>query len=309
MNNQQPSGEAQSQNSALKPWYKKWWGIVIAILFLPIFAIWWVWKKTSWSQNKKVLATIGIVILSIIVYSSDDEATPNTQEAASGTSETQQPASTPEPAIQPIFDIPALVGKNVDEVKAALGKPEQEDKPTQQQISLGINTGDLGYTKDGLGLLVNYDVTSKEALEFFLEGEDKAKLLAQGNLQEKSDTYVVEAVQVLNNPSEITGIKVMKKLPQELDANVTYNAIAFKIDNKENYNWTNCTFKINGKVFSGGYEYKATSGIKANDSLLIPFSEFTKDSKRFDFFSEKPENLFISCDALEQHRSNYFGIN
>lgn len=308
-NNQQPAGEAQ--NGQKKVWYKKWWGILIALAIWPIFAIWYIWKKTTWERPKKYLAILGVIVVAALFYGDKKSETtpqPQAQETTSQAQQTVTQTALQNVAPQFTFDVPALVGKSLDEVKATLGKPKTFKEPTKQDL-LMFDTWNIEYEKDGVGLLVSYNLKTKGVVDFFMDGHDKATLLAQGNLQEKNDAYVVEPVKNILDESKITGIKIMKKLPQELDANVTYNAIAFKIDNKEDYDWGNCKFEINGKFFGGGYVYKATKNVKANDSLVIPFSEFTQDGKRFNFFSEKPEKLFISCDVMGQHRTNFFGIN
>jgi len=48
--------------NAKKPWYRHWWGILIALLILPFFLIWLIWTKTNWSKKVKGLATIGVLI-------------------------------------------------------------------------------------------------------------------------------------------------------------------------------------------------------------------------------------------------------
>lgn len=314
-NNQQPAGEAQ--NSQKKEWYKKWWGVLIVLAIWPLFAIWYIIDKTQWDNSKKGLAIIGVLVLATVMYTSNHSSeTPSPLPAdlpayvpTQVTKQVEQtnpqtPQNTP---LQFTFDVPSLIGKNIDEVVAALGKPSLDEAPTKQQISLGLaDTWEKEFTKNDVTLLVTYNFKDKTVMDFFLGGDDKAKLLIQGNLQEKSDVYVVEAVKAIIDANKITGVKVMKKLPAELDANVTFSAVAFKIDNQESYDWRSCKFEINSKFFSGGYEYTSSKGINAKDSLIISFSEFTKDSKRFDFLAEKPEKLFISCDTMGQRRTNFF---
>lgn len=232
---------------------------------------------------------------------------PQVQEAA----EQSKPAPTPPSAPQFTFDVPSLIGKNIDEVVAALGKPTTDKEPTKQQLNLGIDNWDKEFTKDEVGLLVTYNPKSKVVSDFFIDGENKSTLLLQGNLQENNNVYSIEFVKNIIDPNKITGVKVSKKLPEEMDASVTFSTNAFKIENKEDYGWTKCKFELNGggKIFSGGYEFTSSSGIKAKDSLIIPFSDFTKDSQRFNFLLEKPKNLFMACDTNGQHRTNYFTIN
>jgi pantothenate kinase type III len=45
----------------------------------------------------------------------------------------------------------------------------------------------------------------------------------------------VEFVTCLKNLNTITGVKVAKKLPEELGGDVTCNSIAFKVENKESH--------------------------------------------------------------------------
>lgn len=311
MENQQPAGEAQ--NSQKKEWYTNWWGVLIAILLLPYFLLYLMWAKTNWNKWVKIVLTF-LVVIATFGAMSDDK---NNQQAAKTdeqkTVATEAKSETPaqaQPAIKFSFDIPTLIGKNIDEVTKTLGKPSESSEPTTKQQAVGIDEGNKSFTKDDNTLLVTYKVKSKVIVDFFIDGSDKNKQLAIGNLQENNDKYNVEFVKNVTNPNEILGVKISQKLSADLDANVTYNALAFKIENNENYDWTNCKFELNGggKIFSGGYEYKSTSGIKAKDSLIISYSDFTKDSQRFNFYSEKPENLFMACDTNGQHRTNYFAI-
>ncbi len=307
--NEQKMPTDEAQNSQKSDWYKNGWGILVAFLFLPFFLMWYMWAKTNWNKKTKWIIT-GVFAFFILVGAVSDNSA--TQQAATNTPpvKVDQVKNTPaQPTpIQFTFDVPALVGKNIDEIKTALGKPTTFTEPTKQQLALS-DMWDMEYTKDGVTLLVTYNPKTKVVTDFFIDGADKIKLLAQGNIQESSDKYVTEFVKSLKNPNEITGVKISQKLSAELNGKVTYNAVAFKVDNPENYTWTNCKFEINGGTFSSGYTFKSASGIKANDSLIIPFSEFTKDGKRFNFYEQKPENLFISCDTNGQHRSNYFTIN
>ena len=172
-----------------------------------------------------------------------------------------------------------------------------------------ISEWDMEYIKDNNSLLVTYNPKTKIVMDFFIAGTDKNQVLVIGNLKQDSGDYNIKFVNSIKDPSSITGVTISKKLPEELSGNVTYNAVAFKIENKEDYPWSNCKFEINGRTFSSGFSFKSADEVKAKDSIIIPFAEFTKDGKRFDFYTQKPENLFISCDTGSQHRSNYFTIN
>ena len=53
-----------------KPWYKKWWGVIIAILIWPFFLLWFIWSQSSKGKALKVISSIGVVVLAFIVLSS-----------------------------------------------------------------------------------------------------------------------------------------------------------------------------------------------------------------------------------------------
>ena len=41
-----------------KPWYKKWWGVSIVILTLPLFVLWYIWVELERSKTVQVGATV-----------------------------------------------------------------------------------------------------------------------------------------------------------------------------------------------------------------------------------------------------------
>lgn len=100
------------------------------------------------------------------------------------------------------------------------------------------------------------------------------------------------------------------EVAKELDAEVRFSSAAFMIKNKETQNWTSCKFVLNGKLFGSDFTYKTTTGINANDSIIISMNEFTKgDGTRFNSYSTKAKNLFISCDVEGNHRTGYYTIS
>ena len=52
-----------------KPWYKSWWGIILAVLTLPIFLIWLIWARAHWQTIGKIAATAGVIFLVLWFYS------------------------------------------------------------------------------------------------------------------------------------------------------------------------------------------------------------------------------------------------
>ena len=86
-----PAGEGESQK---KEWYKKWWGIIIALIIWPLFAIWYITHKTNWSKEKQGFAIIGVIILAIFIYGgnkSENKQSPNQEKVAVENKQSQQP--------------------------------------------------------------------------------------------------------------------------------------------------------------------------------------------------------------------------
>jgi hypothetical protein len=72
------------------PWYKKWWGIILAILFFPIFIIWYAWGKSSWGKNTKIIVTTLVVLVVIISISSSPETSQNNSSPSPAQTTTQE---------------------------------------------------------------------------------------------------------------------------------------------------------------------------------------------------------------------------
>lgn len=84
----------QTQNAQEKEWYKKWWGIIIALIIWPLFAMWYITHKTTWSKEKQGFAIIGVIILAVFIYGGDkseNKQAPNQEKVAVENKQSQQP--------------------------------------------------------------------------------------------------------------------------------------------------------------------------------------------------------------------------
>jgi len=117
---------------------------------------------------------------------------------------------------QYVFDVPALVGKDLDGVITTVGKLRGED-PTPLQIKMGVREWDKTYVKDGEELLITYTIYNRKIIDFFVSADDnpsggttnKDLLLHTGHLQYNDPRYKLEFVQEIGNPSVFTGVKVI----------------------------------------------------------------------------------------------------
>lgn len=115
-----------------------------------------------------------------------------------------------------VFDVPALVGMNIDQVRQVLGTPQDGSmtEPTAQQLALGMGSEwNNSFEKDGHTLLVTYNAQTRVIADFFVDSNDpsgatsdKAGLLAAGNLREGDSRYSIEFVQARGAPSQFTGV-------------------------------------------------------------------------------------------------------
>jgi len=55
-------------HSSSRPWYKHWWGVILAVLIWPIFLTWFVWARSNWHIVGKIAATAVIVFVLLWIY-------------------------------------------------------------------------------------------------------------------------------------------------------------------------------------------------------------------------------------------------
>jgi hypothetical protein len=172
------------------------------------------WKEKAAKQrstNMKLIAAGvgGVILLSAIVAALADveEPTTTTQEAA-------------------IIDAPAILGMTIEEARAQLGTPEDGDltEPNARQMELGTTTWNNSFTVSGYGILLDYDVKTREVTEFFIEtneddlgdggtGEtrDWKPLLGIAGLTQSADSYTLIPVEALAHPGYYTGLRALDK--------------------------------------------------------------------------------------------------
>jgi len=121
---------------------------------------------------------------------------------------------------QYVFDVPALVGKNIDEIRVILGEPEDGKlkEPNDQQIELGTTEWNNTFEKGGKELLVTYNIKTRKVIDFFISTDDSSgatdntrHLLELGNLTENDPRYKIEFVKAFIKPSVFTGVKAIPR--------------------------------------------------------------------------------------------------
>lgn len=58
------SQKEQKKESASKPWYKTWWGILFLLIIWPVAAIIWIWKK-NWNKLIKITLISPLILITL----------------------------------------------------------------------------------------------------------------------------------------------------------------------------------------------------------------------------------------------------
>ncbi|GEM_PF-1259023 len=177
-----------------------------------------VFKDQKITRGKAALIFGALLVFSFVLFGlspSDKQPQPTSQN-------TIQPAVTQPSKPVVIFDIPPLVGKNIDEVRVTLGKPVDKDyiEPTDEQKKLGANDREWSnsFKKDGHELLVTFIPQSRKIVDFFISTDDSSgatkdtqRLLDLGNLKQNDPSYTIDFVKAMTDSSVFTGVKVIPK--------------------------------------------------------------------------------------------------
>ena len=167
METQQSAGGTQNSQ---REWYKNWWGIIIALIILPIFAVWFIWAKTKWSNVIKVLATIGVVLITVIAAGSNNSSDKNNNQTASSqppTAPTESSSNASAPAEQTAVQTPtpaaAPAPKQMQEVITLDAKADKQS----DTFSLQGGKQNVDYTLTGgsMSMCMIYVVKEGESLD------------------------------------------------------------------------------------------------------------------------------------------------
>lgn len=107
------------------------------------------------------------------------------------------------------YDIPALIGKNIDQADKELPMAiSNTPEPPNNQSEPGGTKWHRIYMKDKHFLIIDFNAITREVISFVLDGDNKEKLLKIGNLKEHDAKYKVEQ---LNDEIGMLGIKITLK--------------------------------------------------------------------------------------------------
>lgn len=162
-------------------------------------------KGMGWIKKHPIISIIGVIFIIGLIGSIIDPVEKKPDQNTS-----QQVVQ------QSVFDVPSLIGKNIDEIEAIFGTNESQN-PTPQQIAT-ITEWSKEFKKDNFSLLVTYDYKTRVVKDYFVgvndeiyESRDKKRMMSITNTKTNDSQYTVEFVEALKDPSRFTGILVTPK--------------------------------------------------------------------------------------------------
>lgn len=162
-------------------------------------------KGAGWIKQHPILSIVGIIFIIGLIGSIVDPVEPKHEPKIQGQSVQQS-----------IFDTPNLLGKNIDEIEALIGKSDSRE-PTSEQVILTTEWS-KEFRKDNVIMTVTYDHKTRLVKDFFIsapneiyESRDKDRMMNITNTTGTDSRYSVEFVKDLKHPSRFTGLLVTPK--------------------------------------------------------------------------------------------------
>lgn len=265
--NQENQPTEQVQNvPTKKPWYKKWWGILLTIALFPLVVPYLVWTKTNWHKGVKVAITLACLFFVVSNYSDDrkQEATDLARQAE----ETKKVESI-------VAQAEGYIGENkIEEALATLDKTAELDTNTNKDdaISLRTKINELQNPSVLKRVLTgmsdsDFDLLQKGELQTSFIDHNELNKLFLVKLQENSSqraTYIAEAEDMKRKRQEEA-----EKKKQEDEANARKEMIE-----KQFSAWDGSHIKLTRMVKDSmndpdSYEHVETKYWDMKDYLVI----------------------------------------
>lgn len=160
-------------------------------------------------------------------------------------------------AVGPVFDVPGLLGKNIDEVTASIRGATVTDGPLDPSQAPGAGLAQRNFRKKGQTLQVVYKTASKRVTAYQIDvdaktgsvkDDDKDAFLQLGNLKASDPRFTLEFNEDPNKVFQFTGVKI------------TPNPVPHTV-----------TFQVTGSEFpcTVAYAVRSNNADVKNEKLLI----------------------------------------
>lgn len=162
--------------------------------------------KEEGKKKKKSIVKGALVILGLIIF----------MNIIGGLGKSQKIDSQNNVQVQPVFDVKALSGKNIDEVRAILGESTDGklSEPTAEQKRLmGSDTKWTNdFKKDNTTLEIDFNYNTRKVLEYFISAPEPSSdvgfILKQVGLTLSDKNFVFTPVKMLKDPTKYTGVTI-----------------------------------------------------------------------------------------------------
>lgn len=195
-----------SEQTTSKPWYKKWWGIILTIAFFPLVVPYLVWTKTTWNKWVKIAIT---AVCAIIVISSMVDSSQRKQESLDLVNQAEVFISE-----NKISDALTALNKSqeLNTVKSENSAFDLEEKITKLQSSEFLKKT-LADMSDS-----DFDLLQKGELKTSFINHDELNKLFLAKLQENADQRAVYNAEVEELRKKEQEEAEKKKLEAEANA-------------------------------------------------------------------------------------------
>ncbi|MBN1588015.1 MAG: hypothetical protein JW888_00705 [Pirellulales bacterium] len=221
-----------------------------------------------------VLALGGFLLVLSIVVASLDMSSP-VAATTPGRDSSSDTAAPDVATAKPVYDVPSLIGKTIDEIRSTLGKPlDSEIEPSELQLDTGVDQWENVFEKNGCQLLVTFDPRTRKVVDFFLEGNKQESVLRIGQLSADATDYRIEYVKAIRDPSAITGVKAIPT------PKVVVREPAPKVPTVRT--WTDATGRYKTEGTFAGVESGKVKLIKADGtSINLPLEKLSQEDRQW----------------------------
>lgn len=116
------------------------------------------------------------------------------------------------------FDLPILVGRNIDQLRRGLGTPHEatqqtmgmEPTPEQMRLTRGedwINT----FEKNNTTVVATFNARTRRVRDLVIVGTDEDEMMSRTNLSFTDPDYTVESIVNPEKPTQTIGLRVTPK--------------------------------------------------------------------------------------------------
>lgn len=266
MSEQNQSSEQTQNTPSKKPWYKKWWGVLLTIMLFPILVPYLVWIKTNWHKGIKIAITIVCILFVFLNYYNDRK-----QEKESLTRKMEETKR-----VENIVEqTESYIRENkIEEALAVLDKTKELDTNTNKDATITLRTKINEFQnphafKRTLVEMSNsdFDLLKKGELKTSFINHEELNKLFLAKLQENSDqraVYIAESEELKKKEQEEA-----EKKKQEAEASARKEMIE-----KQFSSWDGAHIKLSRLIKDSmndpdSYEHVETKYWDMKDHLIV----------------------------------------